>query len=68
MAHQLEAILFKSALGPGLFIGPAPCFFAKVRDSYRWHRILRHPDPASIVREIQLGMNWRVDVDPMSVL
>ncbi len=67
-AEQLEAILFKRGLGRGLLIGPAPCFFAKVRDYYRWHIILRHPDPASIVRDLQLGMNWRVDVDPMSVL
>ena len=67
-AEQIEAILFKRGIGRGSLIGPAPCFFAKVRDFYRWHIILRHPDPASIVREVQLGMNWRVDVDPMSVL
>ncbi|MBP7688919.1 MAG: primosomal protein N' [Thermoflexales bacterium] len=68
VAEQIEAILFKRGIGRGSLIGPAPCFFAKVRDFYRWHIILRHPDPASIVREVPLGMNWRVDVDPMSVL
>ena len=67
-AEQLEAILFKRGLGRESIIGPAPCFFAKVRDFYRWHIILRHADPASIVRDLPLGMNWRVDVDPVSVL
>ena len=68
VAEQIEAILFKRGLGRGSLIGPAPCFFARVRDFYRWHIILRHADPASIVRDLPLGMNWRVDVDPMSVL
>jgi primosomal protein N' (replication factor Y) len=49
-------------------IGPAPCFFARVRDEYRWHITIRHPDPASIVRELKLGPNWRIDIDPLSLL
>ena len=25
-------------------------------------------DPASSVKELKLGMNWRVDVDPLNLL
>lgn len=67
-ARQLDAILAKRGLNRSALIGPAPCFFAKVRDYYRWHVTLRHADPASILREIQPGFNWRLDVDPMGML
>jgi hypothetical protein len=35
---------------------------------YRWQIALRHSDPASIVRELKLGMNWRIDIDPVNML
>lgn len=67
-AHELDAILAKRGLDRSALIGPAPCFFAKVRDYYRWHVTLRHPDPASIWRDLPTGFNWRIDVDPVSML
>lgn len=42
--------------------------FSRVRDDYRWHIALRHPDPASIVRELPLGVQWRIDIDPVNTL
>ena len=48
-------------------IGPVPCFFAKVGGWYRWQIVLRGPDPASLLRGKSL-MNWRVEVDPVSLL
>jgi len=68
VAAQLDALLTKRGVARGSIIGPAPCFFAKVRDEYRWQIALRHPDPASIVRELKLGMNWRIDIDPVNML
>jgi primosomal protein N' (replication factor Y) (superfamily II helicase) len=68
VAAQLDALLTKRGAARGSIIGPAPCFFAKVRDEYRWQIALRHPDPASIVRELKLGMNWRIDIDPVNML
>jgi primosomal protein N' (replication factor Y) len=68
VAAQLDALLTKRGVARGSIIGPAPCFFAKVRDEYRWQIALRHPDPASIVRELKLSMNWRIDIDPVNML
>ena len=49
-------------------IGPAPAFFARRRDFYRWHILLRAEDPADILRHVEIPAGWRVDVDPVSVL
>jgi primosomal protein N' (replication factor Y) (superfamily II helicase) len=68
VAAQLDALLTKRGVAHGSIIGPAPCFFAKVRDEYRWQIALRDPDPASIVKELKLGMNWRIDIDPVNML
>ena len=48
-------------------IGPAPCFFSRLNGLYRWQIILRGPDPASLLYGKNLG-NWRVEVDPLSLL
>jgi primosomal protein N' (replication factor Y) len=65
---ELSARLARRGAARGAIIGPAPCFFAKVRDEYRWHIVIRHSDPASIVKELKLGMNWRIDIDPLNLL
>jgi primosomal protein N' (replication factor Y) len=49
------------------YIGPVPCFFAKVGGWYRWQIVLRGPDPASLLRGKALA-DWRVEVDPISLL
>ena len=48
-------------------IGPAPCFFAKVGNWYRWQIVVRGPNPASLLRGKNLA-DWRVEVDPLSLL
>jgi primosomal protein N' (replication factor Y) (superfamily II helicase) len=48
-------------------IGPAPCFFARINNLYRWQIILRGPDPVSLLRERQLD-DWRIEVNPPSLL
>jgi len=48
-------------------IGPAPCYFTRIGGLYRWQIILRGPDPASILRNKNLG-NCRLEVDPPSLL
>lgn len=49
-------------------IGPAPCFFARIRGEYRWHIILRGPDPTKIIEGRLRGQDWRVEVNPPSFL
>jgi primosomal protein N' (replication factor Y) len=48
-------------------IGPVPCFFAKVDGIYRWQIVVRGPDPASLLRDIKLN-DWRIEIDPISLL
>jgi primosomal protein N' (replication factor Y) len=49
-------------------IGPAPCFFSRVDGVYRWHLLLRGPDPTAALRGLEIGRGWHVDIDPVDVL
>ncbi len=49
-------------------IGPAPCFFTKIAGHFRWHLLLRGPNPADVLRGMTFDKNWYVDVDPVDVL
>jgi primosomal protein N' (replication factor Y) len=49
-------------------IGPAPCFFSRVGDHYRWQIIVRGPDPTLLLQDVALHRGWRVDIDPVTLL
>jgi primosomal protein N' (replication factor Y) (superfamily II helicase) len=52
-------------------VGPVPSFFARVGGMYRWQIILRGPDPVALLRQQAVGSwlkDWRVEVDPISLL
>ena len=49
-------------------LGPAPAPFARYRGYYCWQILLRAPDPALVLRGVDLPFGWRVDVDPLSTL
>lgn len=52
-------------------IGPVPSFFAKIGGIYRWQIVLRGPDPVPLLRDRLLEnllKDWRVEVDPISLL
>lgn len=66
MAAELSHRIRKQRRAADL-IGPAPCFFHRLRGNYRWHVILRAADPASILLE-DPPQGWMVDVDPVSLL
>ncbi|MCP4539044.1 MAG: primosomal protein N' [Chloroflexi bacterium] len=71
-AEALSQILRDRLTQQGLpttdMIGPVPPFFAQLRGRHRWQILLRHADPAEFLRGIPIPPNWRVDVDPVSVL
>ncbi len=68
LAAQIRAALADAELPPEDLIGPAPAFFARVRGNYRWHLLLRHLDPPTFLRKIQIPPGWRIDIDPVDVL
>jgi len=68
IGRQLHEVVSNHKLADTAVIGPAPCFFPRLRDDYRWHIILRAPDPASILRGVPLPVACRVDIDPLNLL
>jgi primosomal protein N' (replication factor Y) len=68
LARSLCEALARRGLPATDLIGPAPAFFARLRGRYRWQLLLRHADPAELLRALQIPRGWRVDVDPDSVL
>jgi len=67
MAARLSKDIVTDARIQTDMIGPVPCFFAKVGGWYRWQIIMRGPNPASLLRRKTLT-NWRVEVDPVTLL
>jgi primosomal protein N' (replication factor Y) len=67
MAGQMRHWIEKGNHQNTDLIGPVPCFFARTGGIFRWHIILRSPDPVSVLRNKPLG-DCRVEVDPPSLL
>ncbi len=71
-AESLHAFLAERILQLGLpevdLIGPAPCFYERLRGRYRWHILVRGHDPAELLRGLVLSPQWRIDVDPEDLL
>lgn len=68
LARTLRAVLAAKGSTPKDLIGPAPAFFAKRRDFFRWQLIVRADDPADLLKRVAIPPGWRVDIDPVSVL
>ena len=49
-------------------IGPAPAFFHRQRNRYRWHLLLRAADPTPLLERLRLVPGWSLDIDPVHVL
>jgi len=67
MAGQLQGWIAQQERRATSLIGPVPCFFSRVRGEYRWQIIVRGPDPAGLLGGKDLR-DWRVEVDPVSLL
>jgi len=53
--------------GPVSVAGPAPAYVARRNDRWRFHVVVRAPDPAAILGS-DPGPPWSIDVDPESLL
>lgn len=67
LAERLRACIQAEQRIQTDLIGPAPCFFARVNDVYRWQVVVRGPDPRSLLRNLNLK-DWRIEVNPQSLL
>jgi primosomal protein N' (replication factor Y) (superfamily II helicase) len=68
MAKSLLAEIARLGLVDTDLIGPAPAYFAKQRDEFRWHLIVRGPKPGLVLQAVLPAPAWRVDVDPVDML
>jgi primosomal protein N' (replication factor Y) len=66
LARSLRSHILGTGQQPDL-IGPAPCFFRRVRGEYRWQIVVRCADPPSLL-PTGLPEGWIVDIDPVSLL
>ena len=67
-AARLRQILQERGLSGTAIIGPAPCFYTRVDRQYRWHLLLRGPDPRAALQALSPQPGWRIDIDPVSLL
>jgi primosomal protein N' (replication factor Y) len=68
IAKQAQEVIKAHALTDAALIGPAPCFFAKIDNLYRWHLLIRSADPAQVLRHVTLPHGCALDLDPTDVL
>ena len=68
MADQLISWLKKSGRHATDLIGPAPCFFAREYNLFRWQMVLRGADPAAFFDDRPIPEGWKVELDPPSLL
>jgi primosomal protein N' (replication factor Y) len=48
-------------------VGPAPCYFEREAGRFRWHLVVRGPQPRSVI-PAELPENCTVDIDPVTLL
>lgn len=48
-------------------LGPTPAYPARLRGRYRWHLVLRGPEPRILLDKVNIPSGWVVDVDPVSL-
>ncbi len=68
MAEQLRLWVDREGFPAVEIIGPAPTYIQRVGNRYQWQILVRAPNPAEILRPVPLPLNWRVDIDPVSLL
>lgn len=64
----IAARIREEGLNSTALIGPAPCFYPRLRGRFRWQIIIRGPEPARLLEDIVPGPELVIDVDPVSLL
>jgi primosomal protein N' (replication factor Y) (superfamily II helicase) len=68
LAAQVAELAPQLNLGDWSLVGPAPCFFHRMRGRFRWHLLLRAERPVPLLDALGPLPGWIVDVDPVSLL
>lgn len=71
-ANRYAAALRETKLRQGLpgpaIIGPAPCYFARLNDRYRWQILLKGVGIDELLDAAPPPSGWIVDIDPIELL
>jgi primosomal protein N' (replication factor Y) len=67
-ATALASALRGAARRDAEVLGPAPAFAAKKAGTYRAQIVLRGPRPDAVLDRVDVGSQWSVDVDPVTLL
>ncbi len=67
-ASELARALRAAAAADAEVLGPAPAFAAKKAGTYRAQVVLRGPRPDAVLDRIDVGPQWSIDMDPMTLL
>lgn len=69
-AQKLAATLRTHSGSHITILGPAPSFYERRRDSYRWQLVVKSPKRASLLNLLQLvpPTRWQAELDPLSLL
>jgi primosomal protein N' (replication factor Y) len=72
LARLLNQTIRQHRLGDIDLVGPAPCFFQRLRGRWRWQILARAPHPASDLFKLfdlaPLPTGWHLDLDPLDIL
>ncbi len=69
MTDQLADAITANAHWSGIdVLGPAPAFAARLRGRYGWQIILRGERLSALLGAVQIGPQWMIDIDPVSLL
>ncbi|HEU4326873.1 MAG TPA: primosomal protein N' [Roseiflexaceae bacterium] len=68
LATELRSLAEHLELPGWGLVGPAPAFFHRQRNRFRWHLVLRAPDPGPLLAALRVPPGWVLDVDPVHVL
>ena len=69
-ARALTESLRKNLPQGVTIFGPAPAFYERLRDTYRWQIILKSPKRSDLVAALSLlpPKGWQAELDPVSLL
>jgi primosomal protein N' (replication factor Y) len=67
-ARALAARIAELGLTGTDIIGPAPCYYARIGEVFRWQILVRAPDPRLALRDAATANGWHVELDPDDVL
>lgn len=68
LAERLQQHISRRDLRETQLIGPAPCFYRRIDGQYRWHILVRSPDPLAALRGLSLRPGQYLEFDPLDLL